>query len=90
MIKILGAGDIFATILLLATAGNFYIPREMMFGALACLFLKAVCFLPDIGSILDIVVVFLLIASIFITIPSSILFIFAALLGLKGIMSLLA
>lgn len=90
MVKILGIADLLATALLLARAFNSDIPLEMLLFISAILFFKALICLFDIGSIIDIGVVILLILSIFLNIPSLILFIAAGFIGLKGVMSLFA
>lgn len=90
MVKILGIVDIIVTAMLLAAAFNLDIPLDMVIFISICLLCKAFIFLFDIGSIFDIGAGTLLILSIFITLPSVILFVFAALLGLKGILSLFA
>jgi len=88
MVRILGIGDLLATVLLLAIAFNLDIPIGMLIFISIVLFLKSIIDLFDIGSIIDIGVVILFILTLFITVPSMILFIAAALIGLKGIMSL--
>ena len=90
MVKTLGIGDLLATALLLALAFRLDIPIDMLIFVSICLFLKALICLFDIGGMIDITVVILLILSIFITLPSWILLVVAALIGQKGIMSLLA
>ena len=90
MVKILGILDIIVTVMLLAVVFNLDVPLGMIIFMSVCLFCKAFRFLFDIGSLFDIGAGALLILSIFTTPPSVILLIFAALLGLKGIMSLFA
>lgn len=90
MIKILGAGDIFGAILLLSAGYRLDVPSGLIIGVSAYLFLKAIIFFFDIGSIFDIAVGILLILSLSMTLPLIIFFILAALLGIKGAMSLFA
>lgn len=90
MVKILGIVDIIVTVMLLAVASNLDVPLDMTIFISACLLSKAFVFLFDIGSILDIGAGTLLVLSVFVTLPSIILFIFAGLLGVKGIVSLFA
>ena len=88
MLKLMGLLDIFAAILLLAAGFKLEVPLGMVILVSALLILKAAPFLPDFGSILDIILGILLLLSSFLSIPPIILFIASGVLGLKGIISL--
>ena len=90
MIKILGLLDLSAAGLLVAVAYNLALPQGLIISIAVYLFLKALIFFFDIGSLFDIIAGILLILSLSMALPTIILFILAALLGLKGIMSLFA
>lgn len=90
MMKILGLGDIFGAVLLVATAYSLDIPRGLIITVAVYLFLKALAFLFDIGSVFDIIAGILLILSLSIVLPQMVLFISAVLVGTKGIFSLFA
>lgn len=90
MVKILGVGDLLATALLLAKGFGLSVPLDMLIFVAACLFFKALICLFDIGGMIDMGVVILLTLSIFLNPPPWTLFVAAALIGQKGIMSLLA
>ena len=86
--KILGILDIAAAVFLVSAAYNITIPTGLIIGISVYLLLKAILFLADVGSFFDIIGGVLLILNLFLIIPSPLLFIFAALIGLKGILSL--
>ena len=88
MVKALGLLDLFVTSLLVAVAFNVEVPSGLIYVLVGFLFFKALPFIKDIGSILDILIVALLVCSVFFAIPQIVFFIGAGLLGLKGIMSL--
>jgi len=90
MVKALGIFDIFAAGLLVAAAYSLPAPKGLIIAAAVYLFLKALIFLMDIGSLFDVIAGILLILSLFMTLPPILLFIVAGLIGLKGIMSLFA
>ena len=90
MIKTLGAGDLLATIAILAVAFELDVPGEMLFFISAYLIFKGYLFILDIGSIFDIMAGALLVLSIFLTPPFAVLILFAVLLGIKGFVSLIA
>ena len=90
MVKILGIFDILAAATLVGVAYGVAIPQGLIITVAVYLFLKALIFLMDIGSLFDIMAGILLILSLSITLPAIILFILAGLLGLKGILSLFA
>ena len=89
----LAIGDILATLLLVRACfpGQLSnIPEALVFILAAYLILKALFFIRDAASIIDLVAGVLLIAIIYVVIPIPVLAVFAALLGIKGIMSLFA
>lgn len=86
----LGLADIISALLLLTQPFNFHASKIVIIIFAAYLFLKALLFLRDIGSFLDIVAAILLIASLFYVLPPLLLFIVAGLLALKGILTLFA
>lgn len=89
MIKFLGLSDIFTTVLLLSKAFNFVeVPTALIIAFSIYLILKGFMFLPDIGSIIDMVAGFVLILTLFFVLPGFILIPFAAILGVKGLFSL--
>lgn len=90
MVKILGLADLFIAFLLFSKASRANVPWEIIAVFSFFVLIKAIPFLPDIGSIFDCIAVALLILSIFVTMPVLILIIAAVLLGIKGIMSLFA
>ena len=90
MIKALGLGDIFGAVLLLSVGYHLDVPQGLIISISIYLFLKAVIFLFDIGSMFDIAAGTLLILSLFMILPPIVFFILAALLGIKGAMSLFA
>ena len=90
MVKFLGILDILAAGLLAGSAFQLAIPAGLVIGFAVYLFLKALLFLLDIGSLFDIIGGILLILTLSIALPQVLLFIAAGLVGLKGIMSLFA
>ena len=90
MIKFLGFADILASIVLVALGFNLSLPDNMIIIFAGYLFLKALIFLVDIGSVFDIIGGALLVLSLFIALPPLVFFIGAVLIGLKGVMSLFA
>lgn len=90
MVKILGVFDILAATALVGVAYGVAIPQGLIITVAVYLFLKALIFLMDIGSLFDIIAGILLVLSLSITLPPLVLFILAGLIGLKGILSLFA
>lgn len=90
MVKLLGVLDLMAAILLLGIASGAEVPTSVLIFIPVCLFLKACICLTDIGGITDMAIAALIILAAFFTIPSWILFIGAAFIGIKGIASLFA
>lgn len=90
MVKILGIFDILAAGILVAVAYDLAIAQGLIITVIVYLFLKALLFLKDIGSFFDIIAGILLILSFSMVLPQMVFFIFAGLVGLKGIMSLFA
>lgn len=90
MVKILGIFDLLAAALLVGVAYQVALPTGLVIAVAVYLFLKALMFLMDIGSLFDIVAGILLILSLSISLPPLAFFILAGLLGLKGFLSLFA
>ncbi len=90
MVKLLGIIDLLAASLLLAAAVGAEIPLSASIFVPICLIGKACICLSDSGSIQDIAMVILIVATIFIAIPPWILYIGAAFIGFKGLASLFA
>ena len=90
MVRILGIQDLIVTALLIAMAFGVNVPFDMVVLIAASLFFKAFAFITDIGSMFDIGAAALLIISYFITPPLLVVCIFIALIGSKGLLSLLA
>lgn len=90
MVKILGLLDLFVAFLLLSVITGIDFPKGVIILFSAILLVKAIPFLPDIGSIFDLMAAVLLILAFFITVPQAILIIAIILLGIKGLMSLFA
>lgn len=86
---LLGAADLIAALLLVRGFYNILVPNAVIFFFAAYLFIKALIFIADIGSWMDIIAGLLLVLSISNTIPVFLLLGFAALVGLKGAMSIL-
>jgi len=90
MIKILGVFDLLAAGLLVGAGYHLAMPTGLVIVVAVYLFLKALIFLMDVGSLLDVAAGVLLILSLFIGLPPLVYFIIAGLIGLKGILSLFA
>jgi len=90
MVKILGIFDIFAAVILVAVSYDFAIAQGLIITFAVYLFLKAIIFLKDIGSLFDIIAAVLLVLSFFTAVPQIVFFVFAGLVGFKGLMSLFA
>lgn len=90
MVKLLGIIDLLAASLLLAAAVGAEIPLSASIFVPICLIGKACICISDSGSIQDIAMVILIVAAIFFTIPSWILYIGATFIGIKGFASLFA
>ena len=90
MVKLLGTVDIIAAVLLLILALGAEVPAVVL--AVVSIFLaaKASISLIEIGGITDTAVIILIIMSFFAVLPFWILLIGAGLIGIKGLMSLLA
>jgi len=88
MVKALGILDLLAALILLSIAFNVKIPIAALIVIPICLFFKACISIFDIGGITDMGIVILIVLSIFISLPLWVLFIGAAVIGLKGIISL--
>ena len=88
MVKFLGIFDILAAGLLVGAGYHLAMPQGLIIAVAIYLFLKALIFLMDIGSLFDIVAGILLILSLSMTLPPLVFFILAGLVGLKGMMSL--
>lgn len=89
MLKALGILDIVAAIVLLS-AGVPGIPQGLVIVIATLICLKGFIFMFDIASIFDVGAGILLFLSLFITLPFLLLLVFACLLGVKGILSLVA
>ncbi len=90
MIKFLGLLDIFATLLLIGVAASLNIPQGLIIVISVYLIIKGIIFIVDIASIFDIIAGTLLVLSLFLSLPPVLLLIAAALVGLKGFMSLMS
>lgn len=91
MVKILGLSDIFTAVLLLSKIFDFYSFSAIFLVVFSVyVILKGFMFMPDAGSIVDIISGIALILSLFITMPGFILVPLAVILGIKGIFSLFA
>jgi len=90
MVKLLGIIDLLAASLLLAAAIGAEIPLSASIFVPVCLIGKACICLTDSGSIEDIIIVVLILAAIFITVPPWILYVGAVFIGFKGLASLFA
>jgi len=90
MVKLLGILDIFAAGILVCLAFGIAPPQGLVIALAVYLFFKALLFITDIASLLDVAAGILLILSLWFGLPLVLLIVFAALLGLKGIMSLFA
>jgi hypothetical protein len=90
IVKFLGMLDIFAALLLVFIAAGVKMPVGLMIAVIVCLFLKACIAIFDIGGLTDLAIVVLMVLSFFIHLPLWLLFGGAALLGIKGLISLFA
>lgn len=90
MVKILGLLDLFVVFLLLSVVTEVDFPKGVIILFAAILLIKAIPFLPDIGSFFDLMAGILLILTLFMVISQTILIIAIVLLSIKGIMSLFA
>jgi len=90
MVKILGLLDLFVAFLLLSVITGIDFPKGIIILFSVILLVKAIPFLPDIGSFFDLTASVLLILTFFIVVPQGILVIAIILLGIKGFMSLFA
>ena len=86
--RILGTADMIAALLLIRGFYSFFIPEVIIYVFAAYLFIKALIFLADIGSIMDIGAGILLVASVSASLPQMLLLIFATFLGIKGLLTL--
>lgn len=87
---ILGIADLISALLLVRGFYNVPIPNAVIFFFAVYLLIKAIIFIADVGSWMDIIAGLLLVLSISYSPPTFLLFGFAALVGLKGGMSLMA
>jgi len=85
----LGIADFIVALLLVRNFYNVSIPSAVIFFFAAYLIIKALLFIADIGSMMDLGAGILLILSVFFAVPLPLLFIFAFLIGLKGVLSVL-
>ncbi len=90
MVRILGAIDLFAAVILLSIGARVQIPIWALIFILVCLFLKACISIFDIGSITDLAAAILIVLSVFHLVPWQFLLIGAVLMIIKGVMSLFA
>lgn len=86
----LGLADIISALFLIRGVYHWFIPGEIVTIFAIYLIVKAVIFIFDITSMVDLVSGALLLLSISNNIPELVLYFFAAFLGLKGLMTLLA
>lgn len=87
---ILGLADIVSALLLIRGVYNWNVPEGIITIFAAYLIIKAVIFIVDITSLVDLVAGALLLLSVSNSVPQPILYGFAAFLGLKGVMTLSA
>ena len=87
---LLGVADLIAALLLMRGFYNVPIPNIVIFIFAIYLFIKALIFIADIGSMMDIGAGILLVLSIAVQIPIYVLLAFAFLLGLKGVLTVFA
>lgn len=86
----LGLADIAAALFLIRGVYHWQVPEALITLFAAYLIIKAVIFIFDITSIIDLLSGAILLLSITTNIPQFILYGFAGFLGLKGVMTLLA
>lgn len=87
---ILGIADLLSALLLIRGIYHVAVPGALVFVFALYLLIKAIMFISDIGSWMDIVAGLLLVLSLTYSMPTFILLAFAVLIGLKGAMSLFA
>lgn len=75
---------------MVGTAYGLPVAKGLVIAVAVYLLLKSLLFLMDIGSLFDIIGGVLLILSLFMVLPPLLLYVAAALVGLKGFMSLFA
>jgi len=85
---LLGIADIIAGSLLIREFYNLPVPQVIVIIFAGYLIMKGLLFIADIGSLMDLIAGILLILTIFFNFPIFILIIFAALIAIKGVMSL--
>ncbi|MDP1538828.1 MAG: hypothetical protein Q8M00_02235 [bacterium] len=86
----MGITDLIAALLLIRGFYDVTISNAAIFFFAAYLIIKALLFIADIGSIMDLGAGILLVLSVFYAVPLPFLFIFAFLVGSKGILTMLA
>jgi hypothetical protein len=89
MVRILGLLDIGMSFMLLARVAGWQIPLEMMIFFSVCLAGKALISLGNFFGWIDLMAIIILIISGFIAMPSPVFVIFAIVIGLKGIISMI-
>lgn len=87
---LLGLADIASALLLIRGVYQWNIPSEIVTIFAAYLIIKAVIFIFDITSLIDLVAGALLLVSVSSNIPEFILYGFAIFVGFKGAMTLMA
>lgn len=87
---LLGIADIIAGSLLIRGIYNIPVPQFIVIVFASYLIIKGLLFIADIGSLMDLGAGILLILTLFFNFPILILIIFAALIAIKGVMSLFA
>ncbi|OGZ22985.1 MAG: hypothetical protein A3A08_00395 [Candidatus Nealsonbacteria bacterium RIFCSPLOWO2_01_FULL_41_9] len=85
---LLGIADIIAGSLLIREFYNLPVPQVIVIIFAGYLIMKGLLFIADIGSLMDLIAGILLILTIFFNFPIFILIVFAALIAIKGVMSL--
>jgi hypothetical protein len=85
---LLGIADIIAGSLLIRELYSIPVPQVIVVIFAIYLIMKGILFITDIGSLMDLVAGVLLVLTLFLNFPIFILIIFAALLAIKGVMSL--
>lgn len=86
----LGLADIASALFLIRGVYHWQVPEGVLTVFAAYLIIKAVIFIFDITSIIDLLAGAVLLLSVTTNIPQFVLYGFAAFLGLKGVMTLLA
>lgn len=87
---ILGIADLISALFLIRGFLHIAVPGALVFFFALYLLIKAILFISDIGSWMDIAAGLLLVISLSYPLPMFLLLAFAVLIGLKGAMSLLA